>query len=159
MLTAAIVGAAALAVGATLAASSRPTAMPHGARAAEWRLACGERCELTTIAEDGAGAGHWVGLVYTSATDARVVTDLHRPLGAAVTFNDGRRFIFDLCRDDACRLPPADSAALLQRLHADATGTLRVHLASGGTTGLIDLPRLNGFADGPPAPPPALAGY
>lgn len=148
VLTAATVAAFALVVGATLSARSRPEIIPHSARAADWQVACGKRCELLTIAHEGEGKGHWVGLVYASATEALVVSGHRPPMGAAVTFEDGRRFNFDLCDDEGCRLPPQSSAALLRRLRTDDTGTLRVRLAVDGTTGLIDLPRLKGTAAG-----------
>ena len=154
ILTGATIAAAALVVGATFSAQYRQEIIPHSARAADWEMACGKRCELRTIAREGQNEGQWIGLVYVSATDARVVSGARPPMGAAVTFDDGRRFVFDICDDEACRLPPAGSAALLQRLRTDDTGTLRVRLAVGGTTGLIDLPRLTGNFFPTAGPPP-----
>jgi hypothetical protein len=141
IVTAATIGVAALVVGASFGLRSQAVTTPHSARAGDWQVTCHDNCQLRTMAREGLGEGQWIGLVYLSSSDARVVAS-GLPLGAAVTFNDGRRFIFDFCDKGACRLPPGDSAALLQRLATDSSGTLRARLADSGNTGLIDLPRL-----------------
>ncbi len=135
--------ALALLLGALFLAHPRPEPAAQAGRAGPWTTICSGRCELQTVAYDSGSVWQWVRLVYVPERAAFAVSSFRRAFAAAVEFEDGRRFVFDDCRDDRCWLPPAASASLLQRLQDSDGGALRVLGAFVGTTGRIDLPRLD----------------
>jgi len=124
---------------------THPAVEPVGrvARAQPWTAECGAPCGWQTVAYDPHGNWQWVQLAYVPTKAAFAVSSFRPAFAAVVIFDDGRRFVFDNCRDRLCWLPSGESAVMLQRLRGDVRAALRVHSPFVGTTGLIDLPRLD----------------